>query len=173
MIIVLIGYMGSGKSTIGKGLANVLSMNFLDLDSVIEAHEKSTINDIFEYRGEIYFRKKESELLRKVINEQDNLILSLGGGTPCYSQNMSFLSDIEKVRTLYLKSSINTLSERLYNEKEHRPIISHLTTRDELKEFIAKHLFERNAYYEQAQSVLNTDNLTIQETIEKIVLELF
>lgn len=173
MIIVLIGYMGSGKSTIGKGLANVLSMNFLDLDSVIETSEKMTIHDIFKNYGEIYFRKKESELLRKVIKEQDNLILSLGGGTPCYSQNMVFLNETDKVTTLYLKPSINTLSERLFDEKAHRPIISHLASKDVLKEFIAKHLFERNAYYEQAHTVLNTDNCTVQETIERIVLELF
>ena len=173
MIIVLIGYMGSGKSTIGKALSNVLNMSFLDLDNVIEAHEKKTIADIFEDSGEIFFRKKEAELLRKVIEENEDLVLSLGGGTPCYSQNMSFLNDTNNVITLYLKVSIGSLSNRLYDEKSHRPIISHLSSKEALNEFIAKHLFERRAYYEEAKVTLVTDNLTVEETVEKIILSLF
>ena len=93
MILVLMGYMGSGKSTIGKKLSEVLMYNFIDLDDYITKRESLSIQDIFETKGEIYFRKKETEYLMEVLWEESNIILSLGGGTPCYGNNLKIIND--------------------------------------------------------------------------------
>ncbi|MAX69784.1 MAG: shikimate kinase, partial [Flavobacteriaceae bacterium] len=117
MIIVLMGYMGSGKSTIGRQLAEVLNYRFVDLDDYIVEKEKTTINEIFKKRGEIYFRKIEASNLKEVITSSDNIILALGGGTPCYGTNLELLLQNEKVKSLYLKLSIPSLVERLFKER--------------------------------------------------------
>ena len=93
MIVVLMGYMGSGKSTIGKELATLLKYNFLDLDDYISEKENATISDIFKDKGEIYFRKKETEYLKEIINSYNDIVLALGGGTPCYGNNLKILND--------------------------------------------------------------------------------
>ena len=85
MIIVLIGYMASGKSTIGRILADKLNYSFIDLDDYIEEKEQTSVSEIFKSKGEIYFRKLETTSLQALLNNKDNLVLSLGGGTPCYS----------------------------------------------------------------------------------------
>src|SRR5210317_2178268 len=88
MIISLIGYMASGKTAIGQELARIKDLNFMDLDAYIESREEMTIPQIFESKGEIYFRKIEGEYLSYVLENSDNLVLSHGGGTPCYGNNM-------------------------------------------------------------------------------------
>jgi len=173
MIIVLIGYMASGKSTIGRILANKLDYDFIDLDNYIEKKEGQSIVDIFKTKGEIYFRKKEALHLSKIIAVENNFILSLGGGTPCYGNNMNILLDNTNVTSIYLKASIGALIERLENEKSKRPLISHLKTQDELGEFIGKHLFERTQFYSRANFTVVTDNKTQDEIIEKTILKLF
>ncbi len=173
MILVLIGYMASGKSTLGQVLAKKLRYDFIDLDDFIEAAEKKSVSDIFKTRGEIYFRKKETYYLKDILNNKSNLILSLGGGTPCYSNNMQVILDSENVTSIYLKTSIPTLVERLKNEKDKRPLIAHLKTEELLTEFIGKHLFERSQYYSEAQVMITTDKKNQNEIIEEIILELF
>src|SRR5690606_31864596 len=85
--IVLVGYMGSGKTTIGKKLSKIINYEFIDLDAFIEEKENLTINEIFKTKGEIYFRKIEHLYFIDIINQSSNFILSLGGGTPCYANN--------------------------------------------------------------------------------------
>ena len=173
MIIVLIGYMASGKSTIGRILANKLDYDFIDLDNYIEKKEGQSIVDIFKTKGEIYFRKKEALHLSKIIAVENNFILSLGGGTPCYGNNMNILLDHINVTSIYLKASIGTLIERLENEKSKRPLISHLKNQEALGEFIGKHLFERTQFYSQANFTVATNNKTQDEIIENTILKLF
>lgn len=172
MIIVLMGYMGSGKSLIGLHLSNNLDYNFVDLDNYIELEEEKSISEIFKTKGEIYFRKKESEYLKKIISEKNNLVLSLGGGTPCYANNLELVLNSDEVNTFYLKTSIPELVKRLWLEKSKRPVISHLKSDDEFTEFIGKHLFERSPYYSQANYVVDTDKKSKDKIVEEIILKL-
>ena len=169
MIVVLIGYMASGKSTVGKLLAKIMDYDFQDLDDFIEEKERKSIADIFALKGEIYFRKLESTYLSELLLEKDGLVLSLGGGTPCYGNNMATLLSYEKVKTVYLRASLKTLVGRLIHEKEKRPLISHLITEAELTEFIAKHLFERRTFYEQAEITVTTDAKPVDTIIEDLL----
>lgn len=172
MIITLLGYMGSGKSTIGQQLALILGYEFIDLDTYIEVKEGCTISEIFKNKGEIYFRKKEHGYLNDIISQNSNIVLSLGGGTPCYANNLQLLNT-NNVVSYYLKLLPGSLVDRLFDEKEHRPLISYLNTKEALQEFIAIHLFERQSYYEQALHTLKTDNLSVKNIVELIVKDLY
>jgi len=165
--------MGSGKSTIGKQLASALNFSFLDLDAEIESAEGNSISDIFSEKGEIYFRKKENEVLREVLSINSNIVLATGGGTPCYGAVMEYLSSKKDVVVIYLKVSLHTLTERLVLEKDKRPLIAHLSSEKEVKDFIRKHLFERSYYYNQATFNIAVDGASISEIVEKSVLQLF
>ncbi|MFG6688022.1 shikimate kinase [Mariniflexile sp. HNIBRBA6329] len=173
MIVILIGYMASGKSTMGRILAKKLNYEFLDLDDYIEKKESSTIKDIFKLKGEIHFRKLETQYLSELLATKTNLVLSLGGGTPCYSNNMDVILKAPNAKSIYLKASIPTLIERLKNEKGKRPLIAHIETDELLAEFIGKHLFERSQFYSLANVTLATDNKTEKDIIEELVLQLF
>jgi shikimate kinase len=173
MNIILIGYMGSGKSAVGKKLSDVLSFGYIDLDDYIQQKEGKTIAGIFKNRGEIYFRKIESKYLNEVIGANTNSVISLGGGTPCYGHNMDLIKNTENASSVYLKASISSLSERLILEKDQRPLISHIENKDQLNEFIGKHLFERSPYYSQSEITVNTDHKSVDEVVASIILELF
>lgn len=173
MIIVLIGYMASGKSTIGKILSSKLNYRFVDLDDFIESNENLNISEIFQTKGEIYFRKLESNYLNLLINDYDDIVLSLGGGTPCYANNINTIINSEKTTSIYLKASITTITKRLKNEKAKRPLVAHLKTEEDLIEFIGKHLFERSTYYNQANYSISIDDKTKEDIIEEIIFDLF
>ena len=136
--ILILGYMGSGKSLIGKLVAQRLQIPFYDLDDLIEKRLQLSISEIFKQKGEIYFRKIEHQLFNEVISNDGTLVLSLGGGTPCYANNHLQLSG-ENIASVYLNASIDTLSGRLFPERSKRPLIANLNE-DEFKEYIAKHL---------------------------------
>ncbi len=172
MIIVLIGYMASGKSSLGKVLAKKLHYNFIDLDDFIESKERMTVKDIFNFKGEIYFRKIESLYLKELILNTDNTVLSLGGGTPCYSNNMDVILSSDNIKSVYLKVSIPELTNRLKSERVTRPLISHLKTNEDLTEFIGKHLFERIPFYDQAEIKISTDNKIREEILDEIIKKL-
>src|SRR5690606_18970444 len=155
MKIILMGYMGSGKSTIGLQLANILGFTFVDLDTYIEAKEASSIPELFKSKDEIYFRKKETSYLKELLNTNESSVIALGGGTPCYGTNLQFILETDDAKSVYLKLSIPSLVKRLELEKSKRPLISHLKTQEELTEFIGKHLFERSPYYSQADEIVN------------------
>lgn len=171
MIIVLLGYMGCGKSTIGQQLADNMGCSFLDLDDFIEAHQKLSISELFKIKGEVQFRAIERRAVETVCRSHDNLVLALGGGTPCYSNTMTFLVEHPNVQTVYLKSSIQTLYNRLVNEKSKRPLIEHISD-EKLTEFIAKHVFERSKFYNQAQLVVLSDNNSVKAIATEILREL-
>ena len=162
MKIVLLGYMASGKSTIGVLLSMQLSMPFIDLDAHIESKEKSTINAIFKEKGEIYFRKIEHAYLTELLNSEERFILSLGGGTPCYANNMEYILKARQTTSFYLQASIALLVERLIKGKENRPLVKEIGD-EKLGEYVAKHLFERSFFYDQAHHKITTDQ---KETLE-------
>ncbi|MEL0457050.1 shikimate kinase [Flavobacteriaceae bacterium SZ-1-7] len=173
MIIILIGYMASGKSTIGEMLANKLNYRFVDLDHFIEEKENGTVSEIFKKKGEVYFRKQEALYLKELLKSNENIILAVGGGTPCYSGNMDLILDTEHVKSIYLKASLKTLVDKLMLKKATRPLISHIETEEEMTEFIGKHLFERIQFYNRAQIHINIDNKSKDEVVEDIILKLF
>ncbi len=164
--IILLGYMGSGKSTIAHSLSKTIGLPFVDLDHFIEKKEGMSIKAIFDQSGEIYFRKLEHLALLELLNNDDAIIIGLGGGTPCYANNHELLLG-ENRTSIYLKASVDTLFERLLKEKSKRPLIAEKTD-DEMKEFIAMHLFERSFYYNQAQHVISVDGLAVEEIVLNI-----
>lgn len=166
MKIVLLGYMGSGKTTIGTVLAEKLTVKCLDLDHYIEQKEGIKVSKIFSDKGEIYFRKKEAESLREVLATKDDFVLSIGGGTPCYANNMRAISEMTK-NGVYLKVGLGELVERLSKEKSERPLIASIPN-EELQEFIGKHLFERSFYYNQASHVVDCDDKSVKEIVTEI-----
>ena len=160
--------MGSGKSTIGKSLANRLNIPFIDLYQFIENQENDSIRTIFEKKGELYFRKAERQALQCLIARESPAVISLGGGTPCYFDNMKELVQ-SKHNSIYLKASILTLVSRLKEEKALRPMIAHLTEDVALTEFIGKHLFERNVFYQKAATVYPIDGLSVEEIVKGLL----
>ena len=168
MNISLIGYMGSGKSTIGKSLAKKINFEFVDLDQLIEQKIDSSISIYFKEKGEIAFRKLEHQTLQEAMLLQ-NTVLSVGGGTPVYYNNMDIIN--ASSFSIYLQTSIAELSARLMKNKSSRPLISHLTE-ENLHEFVAKHLFERRPYYEQAQLIFNTQDLQPNDIIALLIRHL-
>ncbi len=166
MKITLLGYMASGKSAVGRLLASKLELKFIDLDDYIEEKEGKIISDIFEENGEIYFRRKETEYLIELLSSEDSFVLSLGGGTPCYGKNIEVI--LSESVSVYLRTNINSLFDRLINETNKRPLVARLK-KDELKEFIAKHLFERSPFYEQAQHIIATDEYQTEGVVDKIL----
>ena len=165
MIISLVGYMGSGKSHISKILGEKINFKIFDLDKEISKKKNMTRPEIFDKKGEIYFRKSEKETLEELLATQENCIISLGGGTPVYYNNMEILNN--NSITIYLRANIGTLVQRLSKQKEKRPLIARISDED-LPEFIAKHLFERNIFYNKAQYVVDTDYKTPEEIVEEI-----
>tara|TARA_A100001015_G_scaffold15585_1_gene18173 strand:+ start:118 stop:678 length:561 start_codon:yes stop_codon:yes gene_type:complete len=170
-IIVLIGYMGSGKSSVGKKLAKKLDISFIDLDQAIEKKYNKTVSNIFSEIGEIEFRKIEKKILIKILDYKSNFVLSLGGGTPCYSNNMDVINSKTK-NTFYLKVPIQKLSKRLYSRKDKRPIISHIKSVEEMNNFLAKHLFERYPFYEKSNFVIDSKRDDTIEVVNKIIYTL-
>lgn len=173
MVIVLIGYMASGKSTLGKKLAKKLDYSFIDLDDFIEAQEKLSVSAIFKQKGEIYFRNQETRYLRSLLQAKENTILSVGGGTPCFGNNMELILNTQHVRSIYLKASIPKLVTKLFKKKSKRPLIAHIETEELLTEFVAKHLFERAAFYSQAEIIIATDQKSKKDLVNEMITALF
>lgn len=159
--------MGCGKSTIAEKLSGLLHLPFVDLDKSIEAKARMTINQIFETFGEVYFRKLEHDVFVELLATSKNQIIGLGGGTPCYANNHELLKG-EGITSIYLKASVETLFNRLSHNKSKRPIVAN-KSEAELKEFIAKHLFDRSYYYNQAEYKVAVDGKSIDETVTDIM----
>lgn len=157
--------MGSGKTTIARLLSEKLQIPAIDLDKTIEEKMNLSIPDIFHQKGEIYFRKLEHQSFKELLALQDTLIISLGGGTPCYANNHELLNG-ENVVSIYLKASIAELVKRL-SYSEGRPLLAGMNN-DEKQEFIAKHLFDRSYYYNQAQFVVSVDAKSPDEIVNEV-----
>lgn len=164
--VILVGYMGSGKSIISKLLSNKINYLCYELDDLIEKKANLNIETIFSQKGELYFRKLEHEIFVEKMSSKESFILSTGGGTPCYFGNHEFLKQ-DNCISIYLKASIDTLYNRLEKERSNRPLLAQLDP-NEMKEFIAKHLFERSYFYHQADYVLDVDEKSPEMVAEEI-----
>lgn len=166
--IIILGYMGAGKTTVGKALARETGMSFYDLDWYIEGRMHKTVPQIFAERGEDGFRKTEHNLLHEVAEFED-VIISSGGGTPCFFDNMQYMNS--QADTVYLKASPEVLYAHLQMGRVKRPLLDGKSP-EEMKVFITEQLRQREPYYMQARHVLDVDLLDnyekIQITVEKL-----
>lgn len=158
MRIFLLGYMASGKSTLGAALADALDCAFVDLDELLEAKLGMPVGAFIEQKGELSFRKAEHEALVSWLEEgPEDAVVALGGGTPVFYDHMALLN--EAGRTVFLDVSIGELAQRLKGSTD-RPLIK---SQEDLVEFVAKHLFERRPYYSQAQVRVKGDDLEVKD----------
>ncbi len=160
------GYMGSGKSSLGREVARSLGLEFRDLDVLIAHESGMSISDFMAARGELAFRKLERQLL----HEQEGFsgILSCGGGTPCYYDNAHWM--LEHGNTAYLSASVSWLHQRLAASRVRetkRPLLSGVRDED-LAEFIAKHLFERQHFYAMAEHKISVDKLSSADAAARL-----
>jgi shikimate kinase len=161
--IILVGFMGSGKTTLGKEIAKSIGIPFIDSDKEIEEHYQKSIGEIFTENGESYFRTIETEYI-EALDLRDDFVLSTGGGMPCFDRNMSLLNEIGT--TFYLNQPPKELARRLYNAKTPRPLIEGLSE-NELLPFIENKLSAREEYYKMATIILDPDEQNAQ-TIEHL-----
>lgn len=162
MPVFLIGYMGSGKSTIAYELSKMMQLSFLDLDTLIEKEIGRSISDIFSVQGERFFRNKEHYILTNY-NFTPYSIIATGGGTPCFFDNQNFMNSIG--HTIYLKISFNELMSRLIIDKK-RPLLH--DKKINLKEFVSRQISEREQYYEKSHYIIESDNISADE-VQKII----
>lgn len=168
MTIFLIGYMASGKTTLGKALARAIGYDFIDLDRYIEQRFRKKISEIFAFEGEEGFRKKEYAMLHEA-GEFCNTIVSCGGGTPCFFDNMEFMNS--RGVTLCLNASLECTVRRLLCAKNKRPIVEGKTA-DELPSFISTHLKDRAPFYNKAHYQIDSDLIENRPDIEIKVNEI-
>lgn len=166
--LFLIGFSGSGKSSVGKKLANVLNYTFIDIDRIIEKKTGKSIDEIITQNGEIEFRKIEKKFLEKSLKTKTQTIISLGGGTPCYYDNMDFILKVSN-NVFFINTSLDELTARLFKEKDSRPLIKSFQSKDSLKEFVAKHLFERIVYYKRSNHTIKDENKSLDDLCNEII----
>ena len=166
--VFLIGYMGSGKTTLGKAFARELGLEFIDLDWYIEARFHKTISQIFVERGENGFREMERNMLHEV-GEFENVVIAAGGGTPCFFDNVDYMNRSGK--TVFLKASVEVLFRRLKIGKTKRPLLANKSD-DELMEAIKSALEKRLPFYEKASCQFEADMLESRSEIKESVRRL-
>ncbi len=164
MNIYLIGFMGSGKSTVGKKLAIALNWSFIDLDDVIAAQEGLSIPEIFESQGEEYFREAESRALKTVAGKSE-MVIACGGGTPCSDENFSVIK--ETGITIYLKMSVSALVSRLEKSKTIRPLVAG-KEKKEMEATVQRLCNERSHWYEQADIITESLNADVEILTEQL-----
>jgi len=166
--IVLLGYMGCGKTKVGKKLSKKIGARFIDLDAEIEHFYSKSISQIFDDLGEIEFRKIERNILLKILDYNGFHVLSLGGGTPCYFDNMELINKKTNL-TFFLNLESKILAERLFSRRSTRPIIKSINNKNEMLNFVNKHLFERNIYYSKANHTVNSNKRDVKKTCDEIL----
>ncbi len=166
--IILIGYMGAGKTTLGKKLAREMNLEFIDLDWYIENRFHKKVSELFQERGEEGFRILERNMLHEVA-EFENVVISSGGGTPCFFDNIGYMN--EQGLTIYLRADVETLKVHLSMGKQQRPLIAQKSG-EELKTFIRDSLTEREPYYTQARLVFDVEKMDSNERIKGVVSRL-
>jgi shikimate kinase len=167
MRVFLIGFMGSGKTHWGKQLATQLKMPYYDLDDVISSKEKKSVSQIFAESGEESFRLKEREVLESLIDENATMVLSCGGGTPCFFNNIETMKKYGVV--VWLNTHIEVLLQRLKNEKAARPLIKNVPDAN-MRSYIVRKLNERRIYYEQADVMIdNEDSISVNDFIQTVL----
>jgi len=163
MRIILLGFMGSGKSVVSAALAKELNYNFFDIDKEIENSEKITISEIFNIKGEDYFRKLETEQLKK-LSLKNYIVIASGGGTPCFENNIQFIK--ENFVSIYLDAEKETLITRLMNNTSGRPL---LNNKKDINITVDTLLTNRIKFYTQATYSLKTFDLSIQQIVYNII----
>jgi shikimate kinase len=157
--------MGAGKSTVGKRLANRLGINFIDLDDAFEAKYRYSIPRFFDHFGEEKFRDLENECLREIIIENEDAVISTGGGTACFKDNMSMMQDAGK--TVYLKMHPKSLAHRLNRARRLRPVVRDVQN-DDMQGFVEEQLTERETFYKQADITVKGESLDMEELVAAI-----
>lgn len=161
--IILIGFMGCGKSSIGRYLEKKKSYTLIDTDDYIEKHQGRSINDIFAVEGEEYFRNLETQCIRELIDKADNnLVIAVGGGLPMRSENQTLLKELGKV--VYLRATENTLVDRLTGDSK-RPLLKGGDLRTKISDLFAK---REATYIELADAIVDTDNCSYEDVIKSI-----
>ena len=167
MRIFLIGFMGSGKTHWGKQLASKLEIPFFDLDEVIVETEGKAVKDIFADCGEEYFRILEKDTLESLIDDHESMVLSCGGGTPCFFNNIETMKKYGI--SVWLNTHAEVLVQRLMKEKSSRPLLKNIADED-MKSYIIRKLNERRMYYEQADVIIDNENsITMNEFIQTVL----
>lgn len=159
--IILIGYMGAGKTTVGRQLAMALGLQFYDLDWYIEMRYHKKVSEIFAEQGEAHFRDLERRMLHEVA-EFENVVVSCGGGTPCYEDNMQYMN--QQAETVYLKLTPEVLAMHLSMGRTVRPLIVGKSG-EELLQYITDSLAVREVYYNQAKHIVD---VSLMDNFEKI-----
>jgi len=159
MRIFLIGYMGCGKSRWGKIIAEHYNFRFVDLDTLIEEREDTTIPKIFEKYGESGFRLREHNALKSISDER-NIIIATGGGAPCFHNNMEKMNELGA--TLFIEGSPELLRERIISSKTERPLVKNLS-HEALLSYIKRHLQNRKPFYQQSKYKLVSGDLELED----------
>lgn len=165
--IFLCGFMGCGKSTHGKKLAGILKQPFTDLDNFIQTKENKTVQFIFENEGEEQFRFLETKYLKELISQKQGHVISLGGGTVCFNNNIELVKKSGVL--IYIDMPALALAERLQKSKQKRPLLKNVLS-ENLNNFIEQKLSERNVFYRQAHIIMNGLNFN-QQQLHHLIIE--
>lgn len=168
MRIYLIGFMGAGKTHWGKVLSKKLGIPFFDLDDLIETDESKSVTEIFDQDGEEYFRMKERELLHWISDTHESMILSCGGGVPCFFNNIAYMNEMGI--TVWIDVPFEILLGRLRQNKDSRPLLKALDD-EQLKAYIVKKSSDRRIYYEKAKIKIKEPDLKPEVFIKLIFNE--
>ena len=167
MKLFLIGYMGCGKSSLGRKLAKAANFRFVDMDSMIEQREGASVSDIFAYAGEEYFRRVERNIIEEIAQVQESLVISTGGGVPTWEDNMERINSIGE--SFYLRRTARQIASRLSpHGRNKRPKLRGLND-EELVEFMTRNMAEREPYYMQATHVVDCSDKSDESLVEYIL----
>lgn len=165
--IFLIGYMGCGKSSLGRKLAKAGGMEFMDMDSIIEQREGASISDIFHYQGEEYFRDAERALIEELGTAEGDMVISTGGGAPAWQNNMELMNSLGA--TIYLRRTAQQIASRLSpHGRQKRPKLRGLND-EELVAFMTTNMAEREPFYSKAKYCVDCAELSDAELIDYIL----
>lgn len=164
MLIFIIGYMGAGKTTLGKMIADRLHHRFLDLDEMIEISTGYNVNTMFEKFGEQAFRQRERDILFSHLDDIDTVIAT-GGGTPCFWNNMERMN--QSGITIFIDTPYETIKERLAGKFQNRPLFRDIP-QENLSEFILKHMAARRVFYEASAIVVKSENIDMEDLSRRI-----
>jgi shikimate kinase len=162
--VYLVGFMGCGKTKLAKKIAKNLKLDFIDTDFEIENKHSNSINNLFKYKGEEFFRKEETKLIKEIA-KFNNRIIATGGGLPCHNKNLDLIE--ESGVMIYLRYSVNTLFNRLLKNSNKRPLIKNLNN-NELRTYIEKTLKKREKTYRRSHKIIECDYLSEKEILREI-----
>lgn len=166
--VILVGFMGAGKTTVGKLLAETIGVSFIDSDEWIVAKEQASVSDVFATKGEAYFRQLEKAFLDHLALEQP-AVVAVGGGLPCFGDNIMVLNSLGIV--IYINTSLQTLTQRLKNDRANRPLLRDLKD-EELFRYAEDLIAQRKVFYKMAQLIVPNESNKPNDVVEKIKKEL-